>query len=71
MSVKIGGIDLGKSIINLEYQLYRIQKILEWVLNNNASLNKPDLAAMGRIEDEVLEMLQKKYPEAGIKKEKE
>jgi len=69
MSIKIGGVDLSKSIINLEYQLNRTQKILEWLLNNNQSLIKPDSEVMKQIDNEVLKVLQKKYPEAGIKKE--
>lgn len=69
MSIKIGGVDLSKSIINLEYQLNRTQKLLEWLLNNNQSLNKPDSEVLNQINDEALKMLQEKYPEAGIEKE--
>lgn len=69
MSIKIGGIDLAKSLINIEYQLLRTQNLLEWIANNNPSIIKPSSDDMKDIDQKALEKLQSKYPDAGIKKE--
>jgi len=65
MSIKIGGINLAESIINLEYQLDRTQRILDWVVQQN-KLQTPSLADVEKIDEEALAKLVKKYPDAGI-----
>ena len=69
MSISIGGIDLPNAIINLEYELARTQRLLEWVLNNNIGVLKaPPRDAVQKIDADSLEFLKKKYPDAGIEK---
>jgi hypothetical protein len=68
MSISVGGIDIASSIINLEYELARTQRILEWLLANNPSLRAPPPSVMSRIDEEAFLHLQKKFPEAGIQR---
>jgi len=65
MSISIGGINLAESIVNIEYELGRTQRILEWIIQHN-KIQPPDAVEMKRIEDEALSALIKKYPQAGI-----
>jgi hypothetical protein len=68
MSISVGGIDLTNAIINLEYELGRTQRILEWMVRNNPSLRAPPTNVMAQIDEESFAALQKKFPEAGIQK---
>ena len=69
MSISVAGIDIPNAIINLEYELARTQRLLEWIVNNNrGTLKAPPIDAVIAIEAEALASLQKKYPEAGIAK---
>jgi hypothetical protein len=68
MSISVGGIDLANSIINLEYELNRTQRLLEWIVRNNPTLHAPPPQVMAQIDAEAIEALQKKFPEAGIQK---
>lgn len=68
MSISVGGIDLTNAIINLEYELGRTQRILEWVLKNNSSLKPPSASVMTQIDEEAFIALQDKFPQAGIKR---
>lgn len=70
MSISIGGINLGEAVINLEYELNRTQQILEWVINNNQNLSAPSGAAMEKINNDAMARVIKKYPQAGIQKNK-
>ncbi|WP_103030276.1 hypothetical protein [Salinibacter altiplanensis] len=64
--MKIGGINIVEAVVNLEYQVMRTQKILEWVVNNNVSINTPNERQMEEIDRKVVNDLQEKYPDAGI-----
>lgn len=68
MSISVGGIDLTAAIINLEYELGRTQRILEWMVRNNPTLKGPPSYVMTQIDNEALAALQKKFPEAGIQR---
>lgn len=68
MSISVGGIDLTNAIINLEYELSRTQRILDWMVRNNPSLRAPPASVMSQIDEEAFAALQKKFPEAGIER---
>ena len=59
---KITSINIIEEIVDLNFQLLRTQLILEYILNNNSSLNKPDANQMKSIDDNAITSLQKKYP---------
>lgn len=65
MSINVGGINLVEAIINIDYELNRTQRILEWVMQNN-QIKTPDQTVMGKIDEEAIKALQIKYPQAGI-----
>ncbi len=68
MSIKVGGIDLGSAIINLEYELGRTQRLLEWIVNNNVGITAPPPNVVSQIDNEAIAAVQKKHPDAGITK---
>ena len=65
MSISVGGINLVEAIINLDYELGRTQRILDWVVSNN-QLKMPDQEALNKINSDAMKALQIKYPAAGI-----
>ena len=69
-NMKIGGIDIAESIVNLEYQQMRTQKILEWIVKNNVKISTPSQSQMDKIDRQVVEDLKRKYPDAGIEQQK-
>lgn len=68
MSITVGGIDLTVSIINLEYEMNRTQRLLEWILKSNPNLRAPTPQILAQIDAEAIAALQKKFPEAGIQR---
>ena len=65
MSLSIGGIDLTDSIINTEFRLGVLERVVDRLLRV-APLGTVTETDMKKIREEVLQTLQKKYPEAGI-----
>jgi len=68
MSISVGGIDLTNAIINVEYELNRTQRLLEWIIRNNPNLQAPPQHVISQIDQEAFAALQKKFPEAGIQR---
>jgi hypothetical protein len=68
MGVKIGNIDIANEVIELHFQVLRTQLLLEEIIKKNNIRNLPSQAEMNAIEDRVLEVLNKKFPDMGIKK---
>lgn len=66
MGVKFGEIDINQVLDN-EYKIKVIEKILGWILNNNNSLNKPSQENIVEIRKSVVEDLKQKYPHSNIK----
>ena len=70
MSIKVSGVDIPNAIVNLEFQVGKLSKIVEWMLNHHLSSfsPRPDQNLIRRIEDEVVNELNKKYPDLGIQR---
>nr|BDD44587.1 hypothetical protein 7 [bacterium] len=68
MGVKIGDINIAEQIIDLRFQILRLSKILEYIVNNNELNNKPSPDDIKAIEEECLEILNKNFPNMGIKR---
>lgn len=66
MSITSNGINIPEAIMNLEFQLLRTQKILDFVLEQNAHIEAPSRAVLEGISDQALLQLQAKYPEADV-----
>lgn len=69
MSISIGGINLVESIVNLEFELNRTQRILDLIIQRN-KIQSPSAAEMKKIDEDSLAALIVKYPEAGINAKK-
>lgn len=68
MGIKVGNIDIANEVIELHFQVLRTQLLLEEIIKKNNIRNLPSQAEMNAIEDRVLEVLNKKFPDMGIKK---
>lgn len=66
MSITSNGINIPEAIMNLEFQLLRTQKILDFVLEQNAHIEAPSRSVLKDISDQALLQLQVKYPEADV-----
>jgi hypothetical protein len=67
MSISVGGINLPEGIIDAQYRIAVLEKIVEHLINRIApgTLTAVDLE---RFQREALADMQRKYPEAGIVK---
>jgi hypothetical protein len=65
MGLKVGGIDLANSLIDAEFRISVLERIIEKLINQlgKQSLTQEDIE---RFKEDTLKQLQKKYPEAGI-----
>lgn len=62
----IGDVNIIESTISSELRLGTIEKILDYILNNNHSLNKPTQADIEDFKKKAASELQSKYPNMGI-----
>ena len=68
MGVKIGNIDIANEVVELHFQILRTQLLLEEIIKKNNIRNLPSQIEMNAIEDRVIEVLNKKFPDMDIKK---
>lgn len=65
MSMSIGGVDLGSAVINSEYRIAVLEKIVERLANRVGGLSTHDIE---RFRDEAFANMQTKYPDAGLRR---
>jgi len=65
MGIKFGEID-SSQILNNEFKIKVLERILEWILNKNNSLIKPSQQDIIEIRENTVKDLRKKYPDSGI-----
>jgi hypothetical protein len=70
MSIKIGGIDVAQSALDSEFRIMVLERILEVVLNKIGGASVLTIKDIDKIRDESFHQLQKKYPEAGLQRNK-
>jgi hypothetical protein len=68
MGIKIGNLDISNEIIELHFQVLRTQLLLEEIMRRNNLVNAPNQQEMEQIENRVIDILNKKFPDMGIKK---
>jgi len=66
MGIKVGGIDLANAIIKTRFDLLVLQRVVEYIMNNNITLIKPTSQQLDEMRKDAVERLQKEFPEAGI-----
>jgi hypothetical protein len=66
--MKIGDIDVTNSILNLEHDMNVLQQFLDKLIQNNPGLKYPTNQDIESFRKNALQMLEKKYPNMGIKK---
>ena len=66
MSIKIGGIDVTESVINSEYRINVLEKVLDLLIQRTSvPITQKEIE---EIREKALKELGEKYPEAGIHK---
>ena len=68
MSVRVGGIDLTAGVVDAQYRVAVLEKVLELVISRLPAGSITD-NEIKTIQDEAFIALQKRYPDAGIKRE--
>ncbi len=68
--MKIGDIDVLKSIIQLEHDVIVLQKCMDYIRKNNPNVVMPSQNIVDSFKDEAAIKLQKKYPNMGIARRK-
>jgi hypothetical protein len=65
MSIKIGDVDLFDTAINTEFRIAVLERVVDRLLKTAppGTLSTPDMES---IREEVLQLMQKKYPSAGL-----
>ena len=65
MSISVGGINLVEGVIDAQYRIAVLEKIVQHLVNRSApgTLTQEDIK---RYQGEVLADMQKRYPNAGI-----
>ena len=70
MSIKIGDFDVAAQLLDNEYRIGVMEKLLERVLNNNPKLILPTLDDLESFRQQTVLDLKKKYPNSGIEYKK-
>ena len=68
MGVSIGGLDIANEVVELHFQVLRTQLLLEEIINRNQLTNLPNQQELVELENKVIEILNRKFPDMGIKK---
>jgi len=65
MGIKFGGIDSEQILIN-EFRIGVLESIIQWILENNPEIKKPDKSDIKEIKESAATVLKIKYPDLGI-----
>lgn len=68
MSIQIGDLNIANEIVELHFQVLRTQLLLELILQRTGSTYQPTADDVSQIEDQVLKILNQKFPKMGITK---
>jgi hypothetical protein len=67
MSVRIGGVNVGSSIIENEYRIAVLERVVDTLIQRFPTVGRPiSETEMQAIRSEVVRQLQTKYPNSGI-----
>lgn len=67
MGIKFGEVD-SSQIIENEFRIGVLERLLEYLLNHNTHIIKPTDEVINEIRNSVTEALKKKYPNSGIER---
>ncbi len=65
MGIKFGEIS-SEQILENEFRIGVLEKLLEWIINNNETLTKPAINDIRTIKEEIVATLKPKYPKSKI-----
>jgi hypothetical protein len=64
MAISVGGIDLAGGVVDAQYRIAVLEKIVQYLVNRMPGTIGP--ADIKRFQDEAFEELRRKYPDAGL-----
>lgn len=70
MSIKIGDFDIANELLNNEFRVSTLEKVLQTIIDNNKTLTLPTQEDLENIRIQTAEQLKKKYPNSGIEYKK-
>jgi len=70
MGINIGGIDIAQSALDAEFKVIILEKIVEKMLNKMGGTAIISEVELNEIRENSFKELQKKYPNAGLTKNK-
>ena len=63
--IKLGDIDVGDQVVDNEFRIKFLTKLIEWLVNHNMP-QKPTPEQIQQMRTEALDELKTKYPNSGI-----
>ncbi|WP_152530935.1 hypothetical protein [Sediminibacterium sp. C3] len=66
--IQAGDMNIVQAIAELELRLGTLERVYDFLLNNNYSLTKPTQSDINKFRDAAFSDLQKKYPSLGLTK---
>lgn len=71
MSIVIGDLDVANELLNNEFRVSTLEKVLQTIIDNNKTLILPTQQDLENIRVQTAEQLKKKYPNNGIEYKKQ
>jgi hypothetical protein len=66
--MKIGDIDVPRSILDLEHRMMVMEQLVNFIASNNQNIKLPNQQEVEQFKETAIVTLQKKYPSMGIAK---
>ena len=66
MSIKIGDFDIANQLLDNEFRVGVLEKLMERIINSNPNLNRPTQVDIENFRFQTAEELKRKYPNSGI-----
>ena len=66
MSISVGSLNLVDGLVDAQYRIAVLEKIVTYLVSRNPGVIQP--ADVKRFQDEALAELQARFPDAGIKR---
>jgi hypothetical protein len=66
--MQIGDIDVTKAIINLQSKVFVLEQVLNYIVEKNPNIERPNNKTMEMIRDNAFKSIKELYPNMNIKR---